>query len=274
MADTSLQTAIDAAHAEITAELDKAAPVEESKVENTEVAEEVSESEEVEETSSETPDLTEEQLLESKNLYKALNGPQANAIIAALAAQAGLLPKPGETSLTKSETAEARRDTLQIVKDALGPEYSFLSDKLGKIFDEIAKEQKAENDARFAEIQATQVEREVTTAYEKLAVETKGESKKFEARMAQLSEEVPIGSMNVKTYMQRLYAIASSERRSSPQKVADQIRKNANDIPNRLKSSNGPTPPAGGEMPEFKGPKALDQAIAWSAEQVKKGTRA
>jgi len=191
-----------------------------------------------------------------------------------LAAQAGLLPKTGEPSLTKSETVEARREIKDIVKDALGPEYSFLQDKIGKIFDEVAQQQRAETEAKFAEIQATQVEREVVTAYEKLAIETKGESKKFENRMAQLSEEVPIGTQSVKTYMQRLYAIASSERKSSPQKVADQIRKNANDIPNRLKGSAGPTPGKAGEIPDFKGPKSLEQSIAWAQGEIQKGRRA
>src|SRR5258707_4165480 len=155
MTDCCLQSAIDAAHAEITGGLAKtqeAAPIEKEEV--TEVAAgEVSEGEEEssEEDSSKSDDLTEAQILESKTLYNALRGPQANAIIAALAAQAGLLPKPGEAPLTKSEKVEARREIQDIVKDALGPEYSFLQDKIGKIFQEVVTQTESQFEAQVAE---------------------------------------------------------------------------------------------------------------------------
>ncbi len=270
MADQSLSSAINQAAEEIAAASTKAAgkPVETPEP----VAEtEVSEVEEIAE--SETPaeeEFSEEQLAESKTLYKALKGPQANAIIAALAAQAGLLPKLGEAAPTKTEVAAAKREIKDIVRDALGPEYSFLQDKIGKIFDEVAAQQKAETEAKFAEIQTANVEREVVTAYEKLAVETKGESKKFETRMAQLSEEIPIGDMNVKTYMQRLYAIATSERKASPQKIADQIRRNAGDAPNRLRTSAAPIR-EGIEIPQ--GKMSIDKAVEWAVGQLQQGKK-
>src|ERR1035437_6418378 len=86
MADTSLQSAIESAAAELKAESDKTTSTTE-KPEETPVAEETTEetTEETPETPETSDDLTPEQLIESKNLYKALSGPQANAIIAALA---------------------------------------------------------------------------------------------------------------------------------------------------------------------------------------------
>jgi hypothetical protein len=104
-----------------------------------------------------------------------------------------------------------------------------------------------------------------------LAVETKGVSKQFESRMAQLSEEVPIGDMNIPTYMSRLYILASSEKKSSPQKVADQIRRNASDIPNRVRST-----PAGRvsgviELPTKK--MSLNESISWAQDQINKGQK-
>ena len=122
----------------------------------------------------------------------------------------------------------------------------------------------------MAELHQANIEREVVSAYERLATETKGESKKFESRMAQLSEEIPIGNMNVKTYMQRLYAVASQERKSSPQKVADQIRKNANDVPARLKTTSVQEMD-GVEIPNKK--MNINEAVNWAAGQLTKGKR-
>ncbi len=269
MADQSLSSAINDAAAQIAAESSKAAgkPVETPEPVAEEVVEETSE---VEETTPSEEEFSDEQLAESKTLYKALKGPQANAIIAALAAQAGLLPKVGDQSLTKSETASAKREIRDIVKDALGPEYIFLQDKIGKIFDEVAAQQREETQEQFKALQLADTERQVVTATEKLAIETKGESKKFETRMAQLSEEIPIGDMNVKTYLQRLYAIATSERKASPQKIADQIRKNANDIPNRVRSTAAPIR-EGIEIPQ--GKMSIDKAVEWAVGQLQQGKK-
>jgi hypothetical protein len=270
MADTSLQTAIDEAAAEITKAAPATATAEEKvAVETPEEEATEEETSEVEETSTES-DLTPEQLIESKNLYKALSGPQANAIIAALAQQAGILPKAGEAPLSAKAEVAARREIKDIFADALGKEYSFLADRLGPAIEAVMKQERESSESRFAELQQTNVEREVVTAYDKLATETKGASKQFEARMAALSEEMPIGNMNVETYMRRLYTLASSERKSSPQKVADQIRRNAADAPARLKSSVGPTS-SGIEIPSKK--MNLNEAVNWAVDQVNKGKK-
>ncbi len=268
---SSLNSAIEQAAAELRdkagappAEKQEESLVEEQQEEKQEEQEEAEQQEEI----LEEADLSDSELIESKNLYKALKNPQtAQAVVAALAAQAGLLPKPGEAPLTKKEEAAAKRETIDIVKDALGPEYSFLADRLGKIFDEVVQQTEKKSEERFAEIQQSNVEREVVASYEALAKETKGESKKFETRMAQLSEEIPIGNMNVKTYMQRLYTLASNERKSSPQKVADQIRRNASDAPARLRSTAVPLTEVG--VPDKK--MNLNESIAWAQSQLAKG---
>ncbi len=269
---SSLNSAIESAAAELRAKADPkaeaAAPVEEVAEEQTE--EQVEESQEETEEVPEESDFSADEAVEAKNLYKALKNPQtAAAVVAALAQQAGLLPKAGDAPLTKREEAAAKRETIDIVKDALGPEYSFLADKLGKIFDEVVQQTEQKSEQRFAEIQQSNVEREVVASYEALAKETKGESKKFETRMAQLSEEIPIGNMNVKTYMQRLYTLASNERKSSPQKVADQIRRNASDAPARLRSTAVPLSETA--VPDKK--MNLNESIAWAQSQLAKGKK-
>src|ERR1035437_4493872 len=272
MADTSLQSAIDSAAAELKAESDKTTekPAETPVAEETpdETTEETPDTPEIAETSD---DLTPEQLIESKNLYKALSGPQANAIIAALAQQAGLFPKAGEAPLTKKEEVSARKEIKDIFAEALGKEYGFLADRLAPAIEAVVKQERESSDTRFAELQQSNVEREVVTAYDKLATETKGASKQFEARMAALSEEIPIGNMNVATYMGRLYTIASNERKSSPQKVADQIRRNAADAPARLRSTASERTSGVVEIPTKK--MSLDESIAWAQEQLRQGKK-
>jgi hypothetical protein len=274
MADTSLQSAIDSAAAELKAEADKTAPAAEKSEETPIVVEETTEetTEEVaDETAEASDELTPAQLIESKNLYKALSGPQANAIIAALAQQAGLFPKAGEAPLTKKEEVSARKEIKDIFAEALGKEYGFLADRLAPAIEAVVKQERESSDNRFAELQQSNVEREVVTAYEKLATETKGASKQFEARMASLSEEIPIGNMNVATYMGRLYTIASNERKSSPQKVADQIRRNAADPSSRLRSTNSERTSGVVEIPTKK--MSLDESIAWAQEQLRQGKK-
>ena len=267
----SLDNAIEEAAKELTAQADPgktpAPPVEEATEES--VEETPGETSE-EEPAEETADLSDQELLESKNLYKALKDPTtAAAVIAALAQQAGILPKANEAPLTKKEEAVAKREIKDIFAEALGKEYGFLAERLTPAIEAVMQQERTEQEGRFAEIQQSNVEREVIASYEALAKETKGESKRFETRMAQLSEEIPIGNMNVKTYMQRLYTLASNERKSSPQKVADQIRRNASDAPARLRTTAVPL--AEGSVPDKK--MNLNESIAWAQSQIAKGKR-
>src|SRR5262245_61270036 len=85
---------------------------------------------EPEDSESETvEDLSEAELVESKNLYKALRDPATRGpILAALAQQAGLQLGAAPS---KVETREAARTIQQAVKESLGKEYEFLADRLG-----------------------------------------------------------------------------------------------------------------------------------------------
>ena len=270
MSQESLDNAIKEAATELAAETEKATGKNPLAQEETQEGTEEETQEETQEESSEASDeLSESQIQESKNLYKALTGPNAAAIIAALAQQAGILPASNVRPITQKEETVARREVKQIVKDALGPEYAFLSDKIGKIFEEVVDQQNAETEARLQDVQRSTIEQKVVTATDKLAIATKGESKKFEARMGELSEEVPIGNMDIDTYVKRLFVLASGERKASPQKIADQIRKNANDTPNRLRSAA--TPQHTVTIPNKK--MSLDESVQFAIDQIQKGKR-
>lgn len=272
-ADTTLDKAISDAAASLNKETktEDSSGEETSSAETTETQEEET-SEETEESSeeSDSEELSEEETKESQTLYKLLKNPNTRtAVLAALASKEGLLPSQGE-KLTKKEETAAKRGIKEILKDKMGSNYDFLSDKLADAFEEILQEERASSETRFQELQRTNVEKEVVANYDRLARETKGESRKMEARMAQLAEEIPIGSMDVRTYLNRLYAIASGEKRQAPvAKTTDQIRKNAGDVSSRLKT--GASPLSDASIPNKK--MSIDESIKWAQEQLNKGKK-
>lgn len=216
-------------------------------------------------------DLSAQELLESKNLYKALKDPSTrSSIVAALAQQAGLLLTTSGKPPSEAQTEKAAKTVQELLADSLGKEYSFLAPKLGPAIEAVLNQERETQNARFAEIQQSNVEREVVVATEKIAQETKGASKVFEARMAALSEEIPIGNLSVEKYVRNLYVLASNERRTSPQKVADQIRRNSAG-PERLRTSSAGAP-SGPQIPDKK--MSLDESVRWASDQLlRKGQR-
>lgn len=209
-------------------------------------------------------DFSEAEAVESKRLYKALKDPKtAGPIIAALAQQAGILNgKPPET---KTEERKAARAVKEILSEALG-EYKFLADKLGPAIEAILEQERESNEVKFAEQAQHRIEQEVISATEKLARETKGESRKLEAKMNELSQEIPIGTMSVDTYIHRLHTIAAADKVKTPVKViSDRIRRNANDATSRIQGSRGQDPPAG-DIP--KGKMNINQAVEWALKSM------
>jgi hypothetical protein len=269
MAETALDKAITAAVAEV--ETPPSLPAS-KETEETEVPETEETSDEEEETPEEDSEgeMSEDEVKESRQLYKLLKDPTSrNAVLTALASQAGLLPK-GEDKPTKSETAAAKREIKDILSEALGTEYSFLAERLSKGIDKVLEQERSENESKLLTLQRQNVEREVVAEHNRLARETKGESKKFEARMAELSSEIPVGNQDMRTYIKRLYTIASSEKQivKSAQKT-DQVRKNATDVSSRLKS--GASPLSNNEIPDKK--MSLDDSIKFALDQERKGKR-
>lgn len=209
--------------------------------------------------------LSESELGEAKRLYAALRDPrQAAPLVAALAQQAGLhlaaAPTPKEL---KSEAKSIQ----EIVKSSLGTEYQFLADRLGAAIEGALQEHSKAQDSRFAELQQSQIETQVERAYERLARESKGESKKLETRMSQLADEMPIGKQSIDSYVKRLYNVASSETAAtSAKQTADKIRRNASDAPARLAqrgSSQTPEAPKGPEKMM-----SLNESIEFAYQQA------
>lgn len=203
--------------------------------------EETSAEDEPEETDPAEEDLDEESLKEAKKLYKALKDPtQTVNVVTALAGQLGLLGKNAPE--TKQEVKEAKKDVKTILKEALGKEYEFLSDRIGTALDTIFEQERSEAEQRINTLSNSQIERDSLAAMQELARETKGESTKVEAQMVELSKKLlPGHGMTIKEYLKILYTQVTAGKQVGivKKQVDDKIRRNANDVSSRLRSGGG-----------------------------------
>lgn len=221
-----------------------------------------------EEDPAEDDELNEAGLAEAKRLYKALQNPQtANQVVAAMAAQLGLLgPKEPQTP---KEEAKAKKEITTILKEGLGEEYSFLADRLGKSIDAIFQQEKEEQAVKEQVTLRQQVEKESLNALDKLASKTKGESRKVEAKMADLSAKIlPGPGMSADEYMEILYTQATAGRTVQRVKanLNDKIRRNANDVSTRLRSAGGNRDEGVGFDPNKK--YSLKESVQLAAKQL------
>jgi hypothetical protein len=207
----------------------------------------VEEEEGAEEEEEETPEgegeeLDEASLKEAKKLYKSLKDPtKAYGVVSALAGQMGLLQGP-KAPETKQEVKEAKKDVKLILKEALGKEYDFLSDRIGNALDAIFEQERETQQAELTKLSNAQVERDSLTAMNELATETKGESRKFEAKMVELSKEIlPGPKSTMKSYLKQLYTLASAGKTTTvvKQDLQNKIRRNANDVHGRINGGGG-----------------------------------
>lgn len=209
--------------------------------------------------------LSADQLKEAQTLYKLLLNPELRGgVVAALAEQTGLLRnQPLET---KKEVEVAKKGIAEIIDEAI-PEYPGLSKKLGPVIESIIEAERNERAVEMEHITAQNVEKEVVSELDSLARETKGTSRKVEARMNQLMAEVSPGpNTTVKSYIRTLYTLATagSASKTVSAEIADKIRRNANNAPDRLKTSPGTARTS--EMPSKK--MSLNESVNWAINQA------
>lgn len=265
MADQSLQDAINSAAEEITgkplSEITEEKPNEETPEEEGEEGEAEVEGEE----------LNEEQSKEAKNLYKLLADPKKGpALIAALAQQHGLLNKPVET---KKEEQALKKSIADIFKEELGDQYGFLADRLSKAVDKSLDTVRAEQTQAVRDLQVANLTRDVNSTLASLAKETNGASRGLESRMSELMNEYPIGQKtDVDKYIRDMYKLASAGKATSnvQKGTADKIRRQANDVSNRL--PNGSGNPGVTSLPNGKN-MSLKESVNWAVKQMEKGNK-
>lgn len=222
--------------------------------------------------STEGDDLSEAEIAEAQKLYKALKNPgSAKAVAAALAEQYGVQRGIPET---KTEVKEAKKDILAKVTEALGPEYAFLAPKFGKAVEAALDVVREEQSTQISELQMQNLITETDNVLKTLARETKGESRKLEAKMTVLMDEFhPAPGMSTDKYIRGIYKMASAgnAKAAGKKEVTDKINKNAKDLPGRLNAGGGSHAGGGkGETPII--PKGIKNVVKQALESMEKGT--
>jgi hypothetical protein len=214
---------------------------EEESEEGSEEADEEGEEDEESGEEDENEGLSVEQLKEARNLYKLLSDKSTQTeTLRILAKEAGILDKDGQPPATKKEEKAAIKNTVQILENALGKELAWLAPKLAAAIDEIRGQDQESTKKDIDSLKQSQVAKEVDNAYETLARETKGLSRKFEGKMVGLADKLyPAPGMSTIEYVRHLYTIASAtdSGKSNKQRLAEKINRNAKDVPGRLTES-------------------------------------
>lgn len=226
-----------------------------------EESEESEESTGSEDEESSEDDFDETTLTEAKNLYKALKGDQAPAIIAALAQQVGLFKAE-----TPKEVKENVKSLTEIVTDALGPEFKMLVPQMTKMMTAVLENERAERSAKFNEIEQQNVNRETVTVMDKVARENKISSEQLGKLIVPLTAEfLPGPKTSVETYIRGLYKQATVGRAAAQDraKLADKARRNASDAPSRLNSAG-----AGSDKVDFNKKRSLKASIALAQQMI------
>lgn len=220
----------------------------------------------------EDADLSEEDVKQSKNLFRLLKDPQTRAnTLRILATKEGIL-KEDAPPQTQREVDKAQKSIKELVKEKFGKDYAFISDIFGETLQLAFEQEREYTRAQLNTVQIREVEREASSALEKLSRETKGESTKFMPAMTKLMDSIkPSKDLSQLEYFRHLYTIASSGKRiaSTKAQLDDKIRRNSNNAAERLQSrgtSTGKdgTPPGG---PAQKGIKA---AVEFAFAQLNK----
>jgi hypothetical protein len=259
-AQAALDSAIAEAETQILAETETKSdePVEESTDESNEGAESD------DEPQADPDELSAEEIKEAQVLYKSLKNPSLRGpIVAALAEQSGILNRPLETA---KQVTRAEKGIAELIDDAL-PEYPGLSKKLGPVIEQIVEAERLQRNAEMETVQQQNVERDVVTELDSLARETKGDSRKVETRMKEIMNDVQPGpNVTIKSYLRTLYtlATASGTQKKVSTEIADKIRRNANNAPDRLKTSPGTARTS--TLPDKK--MNLNDSVNWAINQA------
>lgn len=242
---------------------------EEETVETTEEESEESE-EEPEEDEQETEEeieeeLSAEELKESKALYSLLKDPKTQEqTLRVLAERAGILNK----DTTQKETKKDVKSLISLVEDGLGDKYKFLAPELAKTLESVLERERELNNTKLSQLEGNQIQQQTDAAFEKLARDTKGLSRKYESDMLKLADKLhPAAGMTAYEYLEHLYTIASSRGKSNSIKkeMADKINRNSKDVSSRLQSASS----ANGKG-QVREPKTIKEAVAMAASRLMK----
>lgn len=213
-------------------------------------------------------ELTADQIKEAHDLYKLISNPASQkSTLEFLAKQAGIQIGDGKPPETKAEAKIAAKKTQEVLEEALGVDLKWLAPKLAIAFDKLLEQSEGKTKDQLDKLAEKQVVKEVDSAYEKLARDTKGESRKFESKMVGLADKLyPAPGMSTDEYIRHLYTIASAsgEGKSAKLRLAEKINKNSKDVPGRIAESAAS---GGGKNTDKNARMSIKDAVRHAAEK-------
>ena len=208
------------------------------------------------------PEVSEEEIKQARNIVQILRDPeQSKNFVEYLAKQSGLIVEKGEAT-----PKEAKEATIDALEDALS-EYPELRSKLVPALKKAISDQLTETKATLQEIKKEGIKRELDSAWDAVTSETEGDFTKYEKAIIDLMDELPYSGGSYKTYLKRLYAVASSDDSSASRKI-----KIVEKINNSLKAPKVPSGETDSEKISL-GSKlpTVEEAIAFAVQGKKIG---
>ena len=201
----------------------------------------------------EESDLSELEVSQARELFKALKDPaKAPGIIEYIAKQAGF-ERRIEQVKTEKQADAVKDDLLETLKSELGDEFDFLTPRLGKALDKILTKKLEEHGKDVREsidrIEKEKVAVQVSSTYSELAKHHFGTDEipqDIQTEMSSLMDKYKPGvNMSVKEYLTDMLNGAAArlgvdlKNAKSTQANKDRINKNRTDAPSRLASDRG-----------------------------------
>lgn len=187
------------------------APVSESPVEQPEVKEEIE------------PEV-DPRTVQALQLLDALENPKsATAVIQNLMKQAGI-----QAPETRREEQKAVRTVKDIIRDKLGPDFEFLSEKLGDALEEAMSNETQRVRDELLALEQQRSQRELVNDYNKFLSENKVDDAEAGALSKLVDEFPPSGNIPLEKYLGRLLKMHRLEAAETKAEIAKRQRQKEN----------------------------------------------
>lgn len=225
--------------------------------------------------SDESEELTDEEVANAKQIFKALKDPnQAPTLVKILAEQAGYLKAPE----TKKEAAEQTKDIIAKLREAAGPELDFLIDKIGPVLKEELASQV--NSVR-SELRVDQVNREnekminetkvaMVTLAQKYYSKNDFPSDVYKEMSGLMNKVNPTPGMKPSDYIEMLYFAVAGKKGINVNNPAQGKRQEANRT-NTMERLASDRSAKGQEIADVPRKMTLNEAIALATKKVEDG---
>lgn len=197
-------------------------------------------------------------------LLNLLKNPSTRRIaIDSLVAEAGIQVATGE--VTKKE---AQKNVNEMLKEALGPDWAFIAEKMGPVFQKAIADAKDEVRSEFKTVQERQILSETTAATEKLFIQYPDAKRLENEILIAMGKFQPDDKLSPFEYLESVYFMVKgrSGGKTLATEAAKRIQRNAKEVGNLASTSS-----ADGLSSTVKGQRiSLDDAVRGALQSTLK----